>query len=49
MKRQTVKKVVLAVVFTLALTCGLGPVGDQFGLSVTQTAHACAGSNGGGC
>lgn len=49
MKRQTVKKVVLAVVFTIALTCGFGIVGDQFGLSVTQTAHACNANNGGGC
>ncbi len=49
MKRQTVKKVVLVVVFTLALTCGLGIVGEQFGFPIMQTAHACAGNNGGGC
>lgn len=49
MKRQTVKKVVLAIVFTLALTCGLGIVGDQFGFPVTQPAYACNTSNGGGC
>jgi hypothetical protein len=49
MKRHTLKKLVLAVAFTLALTFGVGIVGEQFGLSVTQTAHACASSNGGGC
>ena len=49
MKRYTITKVVLAIVFTLALTFGLGIVGEQIGLSVTQTVHACAMNNGGGC
>lgn len=49
MKRHNMKKFVLAVAFTLALTFGIGIVGEQIGLSVTQTAHACAMSNGGGC
>lgn len=49
MKRQTVKKLVLAVVFTLVLTCGLGIVGEQFGFPVTQPAYACNANNGGGC
>ena len=49
MKRQTITKFVLAVVFTLALTFGVGIVGDQIGLSVTQTVHACSSNNGGGC
>lgn len=49
MKRHTMKKLVLAVAFTLALTFGSGIVGEQFGLSVTQTAHACGSHNGGGC
>ena len=49
MKRHTLKKLVLAVAFTLALTFGVGIVGEQFGVSVTQTAHACSSNNGGGC
>jgi|688.fasta_scaffold194734_2 hypothetical protein len=49
MKRHTLKKLVLAVVFTLAFTFGIGVVGEQFGLPVTQTAHACSSANGGGC
>ncbi len=49
MKRHKITKFVLAVAFTLALTFGVGIVGEQFGLSVTQTAHACSSHNGGGC
>ncbi len=49
MKRHNMKKLVLAVAFTLALAFGTGIVGEQFGFSITQTAHACSGSNGGGC
>ena len=49
MKRHTMKKLVLAVAFTLAITFGIGIVGEQIGLSVTQPAYACGSSNGGGC
>lgn len=49
MKRYTITKVVLAIVFTLALTFGVGIVGDQVGLNVTPTANACSHTGGGGC
>lgn len=49
MKRYTIAKVVLAIVFTLALTLGSGLVAEQSGFSTAQPAYACAGNNGGGC
>lgn len=49
MKRYTMTKVVLAVVFTLALTFGAGLIAEQSGFSTAQPAYACPGSNGGGC
>ena len=49
MKRYTITKVVLAIVFTLALTLGSGLVAEQSGFSMAQPAYACAGNNGGGC
>ena len=49
MKRYTITKVVLAIVFTLALTLGSGLVAEQSGFSVAQPAYACSASNGGGC
>lgn len=49
MKRHTLKKLVLAVAFTLALTFGIGIVGDQIGFNVTPTANACSHTGGGGC
>ena len=49
MKRYTMTKVVLAVVFTLALTLGAGLIAEQSGLSTAQPAYACSGNNGGGC
>lgn len=49
MKRHTLKKLVLAVAFTLALTFGIGVVADQAGFPLTQSAYACGSNNGGGC
>lgn len=49
MKRNTIKKIVLAIAFTLALTFGLGIVGEQIGLSTAPTVYACGSANGGGC
>jgi hypothetical protein len=49
MKRHTLKKLVLAVAFTLALTLGAGLVAEQSGFSTAQPAYACGHANGGGC
>jgi hypothetical protein len=49
MKRHTMKKLVLAVAFTLALTLGVGMVSEQFGLPIATPVYACPSSNGGGC
>lgn len=49
MKRYTMTKVMLAVVFTLALTLGTGLIAEQSGFSTAQPAYACSGHNGGGC
>lgn len=49
MKRYTMTKVMLAVVFTLALTLGAGLIAEQSGFSTAQPAYACGHANGGGC
>lgn len=49
MNRYTITKFVLAVAFTLALTFGIGIVGEQIGFNMTPTANACSHTSGGGC
>lgn len=49
MKRYMMTKVMLAVVFTLALTLGSGLIAEQSGFSTAQPAYACGTANGGGC
>lgn len=45
---NTISKLVIAVVLTLAVTFGSGVVGHEIGLPIVQAAHACNGAGGGG-
>ena len=49
MNTLKIKKAVLIVWMTLALSFGTGIAGVQLGLDTVATTFACGGSNGGGC